>query len=207
MIYRNHLLLSHKRVALTSERACLALIMTLFFVAPLLAQDDEMPPPPVLPPVKAVAAPDRTALEAIAKPKDRAKFALELTEKYLKRAEELTEKQEFDAALGQLGFYQGIVADTLKFLKPFREKRLREPFRNIEVALRGYVPRLEGMRRQTPVAYGVHIRAVGEYTRDARTEALNAFFDDTVLTEPATPAASPSSNGTAQPATARAVPD
>jgi hypothetical protein len=150
----------------------------LFFVSGALAQTDELPVPA---PAKTIAAEDRSALEAVTKPKDRTKKAIELAESRLQRAEQLHEKQEFPAALEQLGRYQGIIAHTLAFLKPFRAERLREPFRNIEVALRKHIPRLEALRRQTPVAYAVHIRAIGLYARDARAEALNAFFDDTVI--------------------------
>ncbi len=173
-------LLSATPFPLRPERALWVLLVTICLTAPMLAQTDDMPVPP---PPKTVATEDRAALDAIVKPKDRAKRAIMLAEGRLKRAEELTTAQDFEAALIQLGNYQGIVTDTLKFLKPFKEQRLREPFRNLEVALRAYVPRIEGLRRQTPVAYGVHVRAIGEYTRDARTEALNAFFDDTVLVE------------------------
>jgi hypothetical protein len=77
----------------------------------------------------------------------------------------------------------------MAFLKPFIAQRLREPFRNMEVALRAHIPRIEGLRRRTPVAYGVHIRAIGEYARSARAEALNAFFDDIVIPDNASPKA------------------
>lgn len=201
MIYRNHPT-PRKLFPLCPERACLLLLATFCLAAPVWAQaqTDEMPPPPIMAPAKTIPAADRTLLDGVVKPKDRAKKGLDLAEGYLKRAEQFTEKQEFEAALSQLGIYQGIVADTLKFLKPFREQRLREPFRNVEVALRGYAPRLEGIRRQTPMEYGVHVRTIGDYTRDARTEALNAFFDDTVIAEP--PKSAPATDAT-QTVTAR----
>ena len=156
------------------------LVLLLAFTRALSAQTEDLPVPP---PAKTIATEDRATLEAITKPKERSKKAVELAESRLKRAEELNQKQEYTAALEQLGRYQGLLAHTMAFLKPFAAQHLREPFRNIEVALRGHVPRIEGLRRQTPLAYGVHIRAIGEYTRSARAEALNAFFDDTVIPE------------------------
>lgn len=159
-------------------------LLLVALVVPLPAQDGDDVPFPA--PSKTIAPEDRSVLEAVKDPKDRAKRAVELADARLKRAEGLTEKQEFPAVLEQLGRYQGIVAHTLAFLKPFQAQRLREPFRRLEVALRGHVPRIEAMRRETPLKYGVHLRAISEYARNARAEALNAFFDDTVIpSEPA----------------------
>ena len=157
-----------------------AMLLLLALTHSLAAQTEDLPIPA---PAKTIATEDRTVLEAITKPKDRTKKAIELAESRLKRAAELTEKQDFTAVLEQLGRYQGLVAHTMAFLKPFAAQRLREPFRNMEVALRAQVPRIEGLRRLTPLAYAVHVRAIGEYARAARAEALNAFFDDTVIPE------------------------
>jgi hypothetical protein len=157
----------------------LGTIFLLLVVAPkLVAQTEELPVPA---PAKTIASEERTILEAISKPKERSKKAVELAENRLKRAEEFHGKQDYAAGIEQLGRYQGLLTHTMAFLKPFAAQRLREPFRNIEVALRGHIPRIEGMRRQTPVEYAVHIRGIGEYVRSIRAEALNAFFDDTVI--------------------------
>lgn len=164
---------------LRPERILLVAFALLCVAGPLRAQD-ELPVPP---PVQTIANEDRAILTALNKPDDRVKKAVELSEQRLKQAEELTAKQDYQAALEQLGRYQGIIADTLAWLKPLQAQRQRKPFRAVEIALRAQVPRIEVMRRQTPMAYGVHLRSVGEYARNARTEALNAFFDNTVLAE------------------------
>jgi hypothetical protein len=37
----------------------------------------------------------------------------------------------------------------------------------------------------TPAEHAVHVKAICEYARNARSEALNAFYGDTVIREPA----------------------
>jgi hypothetical protein len=159
-------------------RIALAAVLPLLCAAPFAAQTDDLPVPA---PAKTIAQEDRSVLEPISKPEDRTKKAIELADNRLKRAEELLEKQDYKAALEHLGRFQGIVTHTLAFLKPLAKERVRKPFRNMEIALRAQVPRIEAIRRQTPQAYGVHVKAIGEYARNARAEALNAFFDDTVI--------------------------
>ena len=166
--------------SLQPERLMLVALVVICAARPLVAQGEEDPIPP---PPKVVAAEDSTILEALPKPEDYAKRAVELLEKRLKRAEEVTAQQDFQTAMEELGRYQGLVTHTLAFLKPFGVKGLRKPFRTLEIGLRAHIPRIEGIRRQTPVAYGVHVRAIGEYTREARGQALDAFFAETVLAE------------------------
>jgi hypothetical protein len=165
--------------SLRPQRLILAAFVIVSGYWPVWAQEED----PLPPPAKTVAAEDRDTLASLKKPEDYAKRAVELAEKRLKRAEALTTEQNFQAALDELGRYQGVVTHALAFLKPFGVQGLRKPFRTMEVALRAHVPRIEGIRRQTPLAYSVHVRAIGEYARDARSQALNAFFDDVVLAE------------------------
>ena len=37
--------------------------------------------------------------------------------------------------------------------------------------------------RATPAEYAVNVKAIGDHTRKARTDALNAFYGDTVVRE------------------------
>jgi hypothetical protein len=39
------------------------------------------------------------------------------------------------------------------------------------------------MRRMTPAEHAVHVKAICEHARNARSEALNAFYGDTVIRE------------------------
>ena len=48
---------------------------------------------------------------------------------------------------------------------------------------RGNVSRLEVIRRSTPVDYAENVKAAAEYARNARSEALEAFYGHTVLRE------------------------
>ncbi len=59
--------------------------------------------------------------------------------------------------------------------------KTRDLFKRIEVSLRMHIPRLENIRRTTPSAYAVYVKETLDFARRARTESLNAFYDDTVL--------------------------
>ena len=47
------------------------------------------------------------------------------------------------------------------------------------------------MRRSTPVEYAINLKAAEEYIKDARSEALDSFYGQTVLRERPTPEQSP----------------
>jgi hypothetical protein len=83
----------------------------------------------------------------------------------------------------ELGYYQGVVDDALKFLATLSAKKnkTRDNNKRLELALRPHVSRLETMRRETPAIYGGNFRAMIEYVRAARDQALESFYDDTVL--------------------------
>ncbi|HVF49604.1 MAG TPA: hypothetical protein VNA19_05935, partial [Pyrinomonadaceae bacterium] len=61
--------------------------------------------------------------------------------------------------------------------------KIRDLFKRLEMALRKHGPRLETIRRTTPSEESSNVRAVYEFTRRARSEALNSFYGDTVLHE------------------------
>lgn len=149
------------------------------------AQDAPTPHEPAPPPMKYLPNDIRQQLSTERDPKGRTRLSLELAEARLNRAAELTTAERYDAAGTELGVYQAIVEDAIRYLQSVstEKNRHRDHSKRIEIALRSHVPRIETIRRTTPASYSVNVKAVIEFVRDARAEALNAFYDDTVLPE------------------------
>ena len=162
---------------------CCSLVAVIVFIAPEARGQDNHPPlisaPP--PPMKFVSRNERTVLSAARDAKARTRTAIELAEARLSRAEQLTAGQQYEAASAELGVYQGIVDDALDYLDRYESGKQRDIYKRLELSLRAHCARLESIRRVTPSDYAVHIKAICECVRDARTEALNAFYGDTVI--------------------------
>lgn len=147
--------------------------------AALVTVTPELMPPPI----KLLPGNLRTSLNAARDLKARVRLALELTGEVLQRAEQLTSGQRYDAATSELGVYQALVEDTLQFLREGStgNNKSRDLYRRIEQTLRAQASRIEAIRRLTPADYAVSFRAVFNTAKQARTEALNAFYGDTVV--------------------------
>lgn len=149
-------------------------------------QSDEVGPPPL----KYLPREVRAQLENETKLKDRTKLSVKLADERLTLAEQHTQAERYEAATAELGIYEAIIEDALKTLHssgPVKNKQ-RDQYKRLELAIRKHVPRLETMRRYMPAQNGVYAQEALEFAREARTEALNAFFDDTVLPDhPPTP--------------------
>ncbi len=139
------------------------------------------------PPRKFVPDSDRAKLAAVYKTKDRVKLSLQLAESRLQLANSHTEASRYIEAGNELGIYQALVEDLLIYVhqNAGSKNKMRDTFKHIELALRSHVPRLETLRRVTPSEDAVHVRTCIVFVRDARTRALEAFYDDTVLSLPA----------------------
>lgn len=137
------------------------------------------------PPMKFVSRSERTQLSVTRDAKARTRATIELAEARLSRAEQLTAGQQYDAANAELGVYQGLIEDALVFLGEIKknDNKLRDTYKRLELALRVHCARLEAIRRVTPSDYAVHVKAICECARNARTAALNSFYGDTVVRE------------------------
>jgi hypothetical protein len=164
---------------------CCSLVAVIVFIAPeARGQDYHQPliaaPPP---PMKFVSRDERVQLSATRDAKSRIRAAIELAEVRLSRAEQLTAGQQYEAASTELGNYQGLVEDALDYLDNAAEsgKASRDTYKRLEMAMRAHCSRLEAIRRVTPSEYAIHVKATCECARNARTEALNGFYGDTVI--------------------------
>ncbi len=161
---------------------CSLPLVTICFATIARAQENHLMPAP--PPMKFISSNERSQLSAARDNKTRIRATLEMAETRLQHAEEMTTAQRYDDAASDLGCYQGLMEDALHFLSDLGNPgKLRDLYKRLELSLRAHAPRLEAMRRTTPAEYAVNIKTIMDFTRDARTEALNAFYGNTVLRE------------------------
>ena len=139
-------------------------------------------PLPAPPPLRLVPRDERSQLDAMRDAKTRTRLSMELAENRLARAEQMTTSQQYESASRELGIYQGLLEDALRFLKEQKDqKKLRDIYKRFEITLRSHGARIETMRRTTPSEYSVHIKAAVDNTKTLRGEALNGFYGDTVI--------------------------
>lgn len=141
-------------------------------------QDDSAPPP-----VKVISSLEREQLNASKDSKARVKTSIMLAEAHLAKAETLTTERSYDSALGEAARYWAIMENAFAYLGAMKPdgNKTRDLYKRLELALRAHGPRLNGLRRTTPVEYGVWIKEIEESARKGRTEALNSFYGDTVV--------------------------
>ena len=168
------------RVA-TGLGALLAIILCVN--ARVSAQDRLFVPSPAPPPMKFIPGPDRAQIASTQDAKSRLKASILLAEIRLSRAEQFTVDQRFIAATTELGIYQALIEDVLRFLGQQKAdtNKTRDLYKRLEIQLRIHATRIESMRRVTPVAFAVHVKATWDFADKARAQALNGFFNDTVL--------------------------
>lgn len=160
------------------------LFLSLCLASVARAQDGpvvtSMPAPP---PMKFISDQERSQLESESDIKTRMQLNVKLAEEKLLRAEQFTNEQDFASVINELGNYQGLIDDALKFLSSFprNKDKTRDTYKKLEITLRAHITRLETMRRVTPSDYTDNFKRIIEFARDSREQALNSFFDDTVI--------------------------
>ena len=157
---------------------------SLLFCAGVQAQEEENIPQNLAPPaVKIISKEEKSALAGVSDVKDRTKLALDLMEARLKKAEELNTQESFGALLTELGSFQALMDDALKFLNRNDDGRgkVMSTFKRFEMALRAFTPRLELIRRDLPENYEYHVRKLLRTVRDTRAKAVEPFFSSTVV--------------------------
>lgn len=156
------------------------------FSQSVFAQEDyDKPPEDLVPPPLNVVTDDLLEqLDKQTKMKKRAKLSLKLMDSRLTKSEDLLDQNNYQESLTELGIFQGLLIDSLKYLKLNKDsKGVLKHYKKLEMNLRDFLPRLELLRRNLPYKYGYHVKHLIFYVRDARTRALKPLFDDTVLPE------------------------
>ncbi len=150
------------------------------------AQDaeDRLPEGVVPPPLNLISKEEKNELAAESKLTNRTKLALNLIESRLTKSETSAENEEFQESLDQLGRFQALIRHTFFYLKENEnEKGSFKNFKRFEMTLRDFLPRLELLRRELPYKYGYHVEKMILFVRDARSNALEPLFADTVIPE------------------------
>ena len=142
------------------------------------------------PPLRYVPEELRRRLEGERDPKSRARLSMVIAEECLTRAAQHADADRFEAATGEVGIYEAVVEDTIRFLHTSGRvnNKLRDIFKRVEITLRSHVTRLESIRRTLPSQHAVYLKDAIDFVRDHRDKALGAFYDDTVIREPRRPA-------------------
>lgn len=170
------------------------LLLVCFASAALVAHaQPQQPPQPAIstdepspPPVRYIPEDARQQLATAKDASARNKLSLQLAEESLHRAATHTASERYEAAGRELGVYQAIIEDAVRNVKESVRKdgKRRDLFKRMELTLRSHMPRIETLRRITPSEEAVHVKACMEFVREARVEALNSFYDDTVIRTP-----------------------
>lgn len=147
-------------------------------------EDDALPPP-----LRVISKEEKSRLDVEREVKSRTKLALELMEGRLATAEKELSSSDYEAMMGSLGGFEGLLDNHLDFLTRADNdsNRVLDNFKRFEIGLRKFVPRIETIRRELPFRFEQLVRKVGKYLRDARTRALEPLFSDTVVRQPRKP--------------------
>lgn len=149
-----------------------------FFTTAVSAQDDTAPPP-----LKLVTKIEREKLAAQSDIKNRTKLALEMMDSHVDAAEQFNTREDFDAVFRELGAFHGLLENALDFLQKRNNDsgKVLDNFKRLEIGLRSFVPRIETLRREMPPRYEDYLVMLLKNVREARSKAVDTFFDDTVL--------------------------
>ena len=162
------------------------LLLPFVFCVNALAQDEtpDTMPDNIAPPVfKAISKDEKTALAGVSDVKERTKLTIDLMEVRLKKAEEQKTNESYTALLDELGTFEALMDDALKFLDKNDNGRgkFMDTSKRFEMALRSFMPRLELIRREVPTRFEYHVRKLLKNVRDARAKAVEPFFSSTVV--------------------------
>jgi hypothetical protein len=148
------------------------------------AQTDE-PADAEPPPIKNFTTEEKNQLDAVTDAKPRTELALKLMETRLKKAEDLYAQESYAEMFVELGGFQALIDNTLNFLNRSDNgsRKVFSNYKKLEMSLRGYLNRLEIMRRELPIKYEFYVRGLEKVVRDARTKAVEPLFSDTIVTD------------------------
>jgi len=143
------------------------------------AQDQDDPAPP---PIKLLSKTERTQLSEKHEAKERTLLTLQLMETRLHSAEKFRGDENYSLMYAELGGFHALMDDGLKFLLlNSGEGKKLGTLKKFEITLRGFVPRIEALRRDLPLNFDPYIKQLILDVGDAREKAMQPFFSDTVI--------------------------
>ncbi|CAN5746528.1 hypothetical protein BH20ACI4_BH20ACI4_09790 [soil metagenome] len=170
------------------KKSSICFVLLLFFSAcfTLSANGQENDIKDIVPPPLALISKGETEqLTAATDMKKRTELAIELMEKRLKKAENFSNEKKYQESLDELGGFQALMRNALKHLQrnDTGSRKVFNNFKRFEINLRGFIPRLELVRRLMPEKFGYHVVQLMKSVRKARTNAVEPLFDDNVVSD------------------------
>jgi hypothetical protein len=150
------------------------------------AQDDDLPEFRPVPKIQ-ITKDEKTALDGQRETKRYLKMALDLMEVRVKAAEDKAGEGDHDAMLADLGGFHALIDTALDYLfqNEFQRGKVIDSLKRYEIALRGFSPRIENLRRDAPDRYGSYILKLLKHIRENRAKAVDSFFGDAVVPDKA----------------------
>lgn len=174
-----------RKIGFRGFESCLALILLSTFLT-FGASAQEIPDDAEPPPLKVISKEEREKLFTETKLKDRTKLSLELMDLRLQNAEQLLTEKKFPEMFKELGRFHALVDNGLAFLRRNDTGRgkVLDSFKRLDIGLRAFLPRLELIRRDLPPNYEFYVRTLIKDVREARSNAVDPLFGNTVLPKP-----------------------
>lgn len=175
----NDILLFAKRAAITVF-SLVAIHFSLFTL--VSAQDD---PPELAPPPLRVVSPEE--LEKLSTEDDdvkaRTKMVIEMMGVRLANAEKMNAAENFEGMFREVGYFHGLMENGIAFLEKRNQTagKVLDNYKRLEITLRGFITRLETIRRTVPIRYEDYLRKLIKFVREARTRATEPLFSDNVV--------------------------
>lgn len=137
----------------------------------------------VPPPLSFISKGEDEQLKLQTDMKKRTELALTLMQNRLMKAETLSNEKKFKESLDELGGFQAIMSDAMVYLqrKNTGNGKVLSSFKNLEIKLRGFVPRLEVMRRLMPEKFGYHVIQLMKSVRKTRSNAVEPLFSQSIV--------------------------
>lgn len=157
--------------------------IVLFFIVHFSFSAASAQPDSVPPPSKVIDKAEKAKLDEVTDEKDHTILALAYMDAHLKQAEKFFEARDYYNLYVELGAFHFLMDNTLDFLlrRNTGSNKMRSNLKRYEIALRGFAPRLELIRREVDTKYEPYIFKLLKYLRETRSKAIEPLFGDSVI--------------------------
>lgn len=175
-----------KRRGISRRVGIFCLFALILAASPLITAAQTDPDESAPPPVRAISRDEGIQLNREKDVKARTLVALNLMNARIAAAEKAAALEDFEKMYTELGGFLGVLDNTFDFLlrSDTNSDKVLGNFKRFEIGLRGFVPKIEVIRRELPLRYEPFVKSTIKYIRDARSRALEPLFGDTVVREP-----------------------
>lgn len=175
-----------KRRGISRRVGIFCLFALILAASPVITAAQTDPDESAPPPVRAISRDEGIQLNREKDVKVRTLVALNLMNARIAAAEKAAALEDFEKMYTELGGFLGVLDNTFDFLlrSDTNSDKVLGNFKRFEIGLRGFVPKIEVIRRELPLRYEPFVKSTIKYIRDARSRALEPLFGDTVVREP-----------------------